>query len=186
MILPPQQTKYCKMTKKAIRGFDHHCLFLEKSIGHGTHHYFMLFMMTQGQFSSDDLKMTWPYILVANQFWYVYCLYYMAWPPAGMETALAVFCCFGFCSGSFLIAIQLRCILRRGTQYFPGKSPPRKVFEDFIGPFLKIQSYSYQLRNVLIFSPSLFLIFTPRQFSDPHLRRRSENQSISLVTWFRL
>ena len=50
MILPPQQTKYCKMTKKAIRGFDHHCLFLEKSIGHGTHHYFMLFMMTQGQF----------------------------------------------------------------------------------------------------------------------------------------
>ena len=51
MILPPQQTKYCKMTKKAIRGFDHHCLFLEKSIGHGTHHYFMLFMMTQGQFS---------------------------------------------------------------------------------------------------------------------------------------
>ena len=48
MILPPQQTKYCKMTKKAIRGFDHHCLFLEKSIGHGTHHYFMLFMMAQG------------------------------------------------------------------------------------------------------------------------------------------
>merc|ERR1719259_571472 len=117
MILPPQQTKYCKMTKKAIRGFDHHCLFLEKSIGHGTHHYFMLFMMTQ----------------VANQFWYVYCLYYMAWPPAGMETALAVFCCFGFCSGSFLIAIQLRCILCRGTQYFPGKSPPSllNIFEFF-------------------------------------------------------
>ena len=66
MILPPQQTKYCKMTKKAIRGFDHHCLFLEKSIGHGTHHYFMLFMMTQGQFfflemTSNDVKMTWYY-----------------------------------------------------------------------------------------------------------------------------
>jgi hypothetical protein len=117
MILPPQQTKYCKMTKKAIRGFDHHCLFLEKSIGHGTHHYFMLFMMTQ----------------VANQFWYVYCVYNMAWPPAGMETALTVFCCFGFCSGSFLIIIQLRCILCRGTQYFPGKSPPSllNIFEFF-------------------------------------------------------
>ena len=68
--------------------------------------------------------------LVANQFWYVYCLYYMAWPPAGMEVALAIFCCFGFCSGSFLIAIQLRCILKRGTQYFPGKSPARKVVFD--------------------------------------------------------
>ena len=69
-------------------------------------------------------------VLVANQFWYVYCLYYMAWPPAGMEVALAIFCCFGFCSGSFLIAIQLRCILKRGTQYFPGKSPARKVVFD--------------------------------------------------------
>ena len=113
------------------------------------------------EMTSNDLKMTWPYILVANQFWYVYCLYYMAWPPAGMETALAVFCCFGFCSGSFLIAIQLRCILRRGTQYFPGKSPPRKVFENFIGPFLKIQSYSHQLRNVLIFSLKFIFLICP-------------------------
>ena len=44
------------MTKKAIRGFDHHCLFLEKSIGHGTHHYFMFFMMAQGQFSRQNLS----------------------------------------------------------------------------------------------------------------------------------
>ena len=44
----PYQTKYCKMTKKAIKGFDHHCLFLQKSIGHGTHHYFLMFMFVQG------------------------------------------------------------------------------------------------------------------------------------------
>jgi hypothetical protein len=54
MILPPQ-TKYCKITKKAIKGFDHHCLFLMKSIGHGSHHIFLVFMMLQ----------------VVNQAWYL-------------------------------------------------------------------------------------------------------------------
>ena len=37
------------MTEKAIQGFDHHCLFLQKSIGHGTHHYFLMFMLVQGK-----------------------------------------------------------------------------------------------------------------------------------------
>ena len=46
----PYQTKYCKMVKLAVRGFDHHCLFLQNTIGHGTHHYFIFVLLGMGEF----------------------------------------------------------------------------------------------------------------------------------------
>ena len=45
----PYQTKYCKMVKLAVRGFDHHCLFLQNTIGHGTHHYFIFVLIGMGK-----------------------------------------------------------------------------------------------------------------------------------------
>ena len=47
MILP-HRAKFCKITRAAYYDFDHHCLFLMKSIGRGNHHIFILFLIALG------------------------------------------------------------------------------------------------------------------------------------------
>ena len=48
MILPPK-SKYCKITKAAYYDFDHHCLFLMKTIARGNHHIFIVFVGSLGK-----------------------------------------------------------------------------------------------------------------------------------------
>ena len=145
----PFQTKYCKMTKRAIKGFDHHCLFLQKSIGHGTHHYFIAFMFLQGNFNRCNFRIC-PLIfgLVLNQAWYIYCVFAYTWPKTpAMELALCVFCLTGCGSGLFMVLTQLRFIYRRGTQYFPGDFRKPGSVRNIVNFFFRHHYYCRSLIN---------------------------------------
>ena len=45
----PHKAKFCKITRAAYRDFDHHCLFLMKTIARGNHHIFIIFLIFLGK-----------------------------------------------------------------------------------------------------------------------------------------
>lgn len=48
MVLPAK-AKYCKITSAAYYDFDHHCLFLMKTVARGNHHIFIIFVAALGK-----------------------------------------------------------------------------------------------------------------------------------------
>lgn len=41
----PDRSHYCRATSRLIKRYDHHCIFVDASIGHGNHKFFMLFLL---------------------------------------------------------------------------------------------------------------------------------------------
>ena len=129
----PYQTKYCKMIKRAVRGFDHHCLFLQQTIGHGTHHYFIMFLI----------------LMVINQAWYVTCIIRLAIidgaAPNGVELALCVFCLGGIWHLSTMAWHQTKSIKTCGTQFYPGREPAS--YRNILQFFFRHRKYCQRMQN---------------------------------------
>ncbi len=41
----PDRAHLCRSTNRLIKRYDHHCIFVDASVGHGNHKYFMLFLI---------------------------------------------------------------------------------------------------------------------------------------------
>ena len=129
----PYQTKYCKMINRAVRGFDHHCLFLQQTIGHGTHHYFIMFLI----------------LMVINQAWYATCIIRLAVIdatfPNGIELAMCIFCLGGIWNLSGMACQQVTSIKTCGTQFFRGNEPAS--YRNICQFFFRHRKYCTRMQN---------------------------------------
>ncbi|CBY40600.1 unnamed protein product [Oikopleura dioica] len=104
IILPPK-AKYCKLTSAAYYDFDHHCLFLQRTIARGNHRLFVIFIFT----------------MVVNQIGYVYTLCVVDRLPSWtvFELLCTILCTGGAGSMILMLHLNMSTIGRGGTQYFP-------------------------------------------------------------------
>jgi len=104
IILPPK-AKYCKLTSAAYYDFDHHCLFLQRTIARGNHRLFVIFI----------------FIMVLNQIAYVYTLCVVDRLPSWtvFELLCTILCTGGAGSMILMLHLNMSTIGRGGTQYFP-------------------------------------------------------------------
>ena len=117
-IFQPPKTKHCKLCDWCVRGFDHHCAWMNTCVGHRNHRIFVI--MVAFLFTTSLLWLIMGYISLAKVSGsaHPYPLFSFGWTYEPWVTAMWSYNILVAVQGGLLCYFQFSYITARRTQYF--------------------------------------------------------------------
>ncbi|KAI6652871.1 Palmitoyltransferase AKR1 isoform X2 [Oopsacas minuta] len=117
-IFQPPKTKHCKLCDWCVRGFDHHCAWMNTCVGHRNHRVFVI--MVALLFTCSVLWLVMGYIGLAKAagIAHPYPVFSYGWTYEPWVTAMWTYNILVVIQGGLLCYVQFSYITARRTQYF--------------------------------------------------------------------
>ena len=117
-IFQPPKTKHCKLCDWCVKGFDHHCVWMNTCVGHRNHRTFVLMVMLV--FLCSILWLVMGYISLAkvSESAHPYNVFKYGWAYEPWVTAMWSYNILVLIQGGLLCYFQFSYLTARRTQYF--------------------------------------------------------------------
>lgn len=154
----PHKTKHCKLCDWCVRGFDHHCVWMNTCVGVRNHRSFFIFVFLLFICSIIYIIMGYIYLSHQSGSWMLHVLIAYAWMKEPWVAAMLTYNMVAGFQGSQILYYQLLYISARRTQYFNTEGQ-------------KELTTHVPSKNILnrIYNIYLFLISTSEHISEPQV-----------------